>query len=370
MKFQVEPQDLLRRITQCQRAISSRTPMPILECIRFEARQGELILMATDLELSITTRLACDVMEEGVAVLPASMVGNIFRKLPAAPATVSEKNGMVEITCRDSHFRLQVQNPEEFPTLPDIETDEVSVVANDALISAIQETEFATSIDESKIALTGIYWERRSTFLRFVSLDGYRLALHDILLGADAMAFERDCIVPKRAMIELARIIDPQETSTIRLVDTHIEVESGDIRLSSRLIDKNYIDYEQIISLAHETEITLDRQSFRDAVERASLLTQAERAHLIKLKVKKEGLFIESNAEIGEVNEFVPLDRMEGEELLIAFNAKYLLDGIRALDSEKLVVTLNGSLNPMIVRPQDDPDHALYLVLPVRIAGE
>ncbi|MDD7593862.1 MAG: DNA polymerase III subunit beta [Peptoniphilaceae bacterium] len=370
MKFQVQPQELLRRITQCQRAISTRTPMPILECIRFDARDGSLTLMATDLELSITTRLACDVMEEGVVVLPATMIGNIFRKLPAAPATVQEKNGVVEITCRDSRFRLQVQNPDEFPILQNVETDEVSEVANDALMRAIQETEFATSIDESKIALTGIYLERRQQSLRFVALDGYRLALHDILLGEGAMDYEKDCIVPKRAMIELSRILDPAETAALRATETHIEVESGDITLSSRLIDKNYIDYEQIISLDHETKVVVDRQSLRDAVERASLLTQAERAHLIKLKVKSDGLYIESNAEIGEVNEYVPLEEMDGEELLIAFNAKYLLDGIRALDSEKLVLTLNGSLNPMIVRPLEDPDHALYLVLPVRIAGE
>lgn len=369
MKIQVMPQELVKRIGQCQRAISSRTTMQILECIRFEAKEDVLTLTASDLELTIQTSMLCKVQEEGVMVVPSSMIGNIFRKLPSEEAILEEKDGLLKIRCADSYFDLQVPNPSEFPEVPEVDSERKTTVDNDALSRAVTETEFATSLDESKIALTGIFYERRPDSIRLVTLDGYRLAVRDVRLSAEEEVFEESMIVPKRCMIELSRLLSPEDRTIIRTVPGHIFFESGSLKLYSRLIDKTFINYEEIISEENQTKVVVDRQAFRDAIERASLLTQGERAHLIKLDFQDDGLHIASNSELGHVNEFIAM-KLEGEACRIAFNARYLLDGVRALQSEKITLYLNGMLNPMVIRPTEEEDTYLYLVLPVRIAGE
>ena len=369
MKIQVLPNELVKLIGQCQRAISTRTTMQILECIRFEAYGETLTLTASDLELTIQTSMPCKVLEEGVMVVASGMIGNIFRKLPGALATVEESQGVLKIRCAESHFELQVPNAADFPEVPEVNSERMTVIANDVLAQAITETEFATSLDESKIALTGIFYERRPENVRLVTLDGYRLAVRDISLDAEQEVCEESMIVPKRCMIELSRLLNDDEKTVIRSVPGHIYFESGSLKLYSRLIDKNFINYEEIISEDKNTTVIVERQAFRDAIERASLLTQGERAHLIKLDFQEEGLHIESNSELGHVDEFVDMD-CQGENCCIAFNAKYLLDGVRALQSERITLTLNGTLNPMIIRPTEEEESYLYLVLPVRIAGQ
>lgn len=368
MKIQLLPQDLVREINVCQRAISSRTTMPILECIRFEAKGKECILRSSDLELSIETRLRCQVLEEGVTVIPASVVGNIFRKLSSEIAVLEANEGKVTIDCARSHFELQVPQAEEFPAFPELETQEELVLPNDMVRHAVTETEFASSLDDSKIALTGIYFEKKADHVRFVALDGYRLAVRKIPLEKSGEGSELSVIIPKRALSEWTRIIDDEETR-IRTVPGHISFESGSIRMYSRLIDKQYIDYEEIISTEFSTTVTLSRKEFQDALERASVMTREERANLVKLDFREGELLIQSNSETGNVRELVSIDR-QGPDLKIAFNAKYLLDGVKALDCEKLLLYLNGMLNPMVMRPREDEESYLYLVLPVRVARE
>lgn len=363
------PQDLVKHISIAQRAISNRTTMNILECIHFEARGDELILSATDLEISIETRVKCQVIEEGETVISASIIGNIFRKLPSEEASLSKTDNVLDIDCADSHFHLQVTESEEFPALPQVDTSSETVLYNDVLRNAIQETEFATSLDESKLALTGIYFERKADEIRFVALDGYRLAVRRVPLGNDQAEMDYSVIIPKRAMTEVSRIFTSEGETKIRLVPGHISFENETTKLFSRLIDKKYLDYEQIVSSEKKTSVYISRKDLQNALERASLLAKEERANLIKLTFEDSRLQIESNSEIGHVNEQVDIEK-EGDDVKIAFNAKYLLEGIRALDVDRIHLYLNGTLNPMVIRPEEDEESYLYLVLPVRVGRE
>jgi len=368
MKFQIMPQELLRHISIAQRAISNRTTMNILECIRFEAQDNRLVLTSTDLELAIVTSVDCTVSQPGVAVIPSVIIGNIFRKLPQAQATVHFKDGAVSITCGSAHFHLQVPNADEYPMPPEILSEQRTHLPNDVLKRAISETEFATSLDESKVALTGIYLERRSDSIQLVALDGYRLAVRSIALGAEETAFETSMIIPKRAMNELVKILSDSENTTVYSAKGHIVFESGTTKLFSRLIEKNYIDYKDIISSEHSCSVEVERAVLQSALERASLLAKEERANLIKLNFESDRITIESNSEIGHVSEQIA-SHHQGDAVKIAFNAKYLLDGVRALDCDAIRLNLNGTLNPMIIRPVGE-DNYTYLVLPVRVGRE
>lgn len=369
MKIQVQPQEMVAQISRCQRAISARSTMPILQNIRCEAKENSLTLFASDTELTVQTSMPCQVEEEGVFLLPSIMIGNIFRRLPDSPALLETIGQRLEIRCFDSFFKLNLASEKEFPQMPALEASQATVLDNGLLIRAVTETEFATSTDESKPSLTGIFWERRKDQVRLVSLDGYRLALRKIAMPEESASQEESMVIPKRALSEYARMIAEEGKTSISQDNGHVLLESGSLKLYSRLIDKNFLHYEEILSHSFRCRVEIDRQAFQDALERASLLTQTERAHLIKLTFADQELLIESNSEQGLVHERIPIQK-EGEDLVIAFNARYLLEGVRALESEKLLLYLNGMLNPMVVHPKEDEDSYLYLVLPVRIAGE
>lgn len=368
MIIKTQPGKLAEQISLVQKAISTRTNMKILECIHFKTQGQELVLTATDLELTIISSMDVEVVEEGEMVLPANMAGNIFRKLPAQEATVTNQDNRVLIECGGSRFELQVPNPREFPDIPDFEPSQTTVLDNSVLIQAIHETEFAASSDESKLVLTGIFYERKEDYVRLVTLDGYRLAIRQVNLPEEAGKFEEETIVSKRAFSEWAKIIDPGEKTSICLVSDHIYFQSGRLKLYSNLIDKSFIKYEEILTMDYSTRVVIDRKAFQQALERASLLTREERANLIKLDFDGQCLHISSNSEIGQVDEKVPIQQ-EGKEIKIAFNAKYLLDGVRTLTCDGLSIELNGSLNPLVMRPSEKEEDYLYLVLPVRVAG-
>lgn len=369
MKIRVIPQELVKHISIAQRAISTRTTINILECILFKAENSQLILTSTDLELSIETRVPCEVIEEGSFVISSDLIGSIFRKLPAHEAVLEADNDVLNIDCLDSHFHLQVQNAKEYPPLIEIKDAKTTHIESDVLKRAVQETEFATSLDESKVALTGIYFERKEKEIRLVALDGYRLAVRVIPLSDDEDEYSHSVIIPRRAMIELTRIFPDNIEISIHIIQGHVVFESENTKLYSRLIDKNYIRYEEIISTDFKTEVIVNRQNLQNSFERASLLVKEERANLIKLTFEDDFLHIESNSEIGHVNEQIAVEKT-GDNLKIAFNAKYLLDGIRSLNTEKVHLFLNGTLNPLVVKPLGDENSYLYLVLPVRVGRD
>lgn len=369
MKIEISQQNLLRHINIAQRAISSRTTMPILEGIRFEAKDGKLNLISTDLELSIETSVACNVIEEGGIVLNASIIGNIARKLPTQMVTMTTDQDKVHIDCLDSHFHLQGGNANEYPSLPEVDSERETLIYGNIIKRSARETQFATSQDETKVALTGILLERTPGEARFVALDGYRLAVKIVPLGVDTTTLTEEVIVPRRAFEELPKIISDEAVTKIRTVPGHIVFESEDTKLYSRLIEKKYINYREIISRDFKTTVKVNRSDFQNALERASLLAKEERANLIKLHFDKEYLHIESNSEIGNVNELLKIDT-KGDDLKIAFNAKYLLDGVKALDCEEITLELNGPLNPLVMRPVAEEKDYLYLVLPVRVGRE
>lgn len=363
MHIRIQQQDLRKIVNIAQRAIATRNPLKILEGILFEARQNQLILSSTDLELSIRTAAGCQVLEEGCIVLQANMIGNIVRKLPNEEVEMKSEGSKVRISCQDSRFELMISDPNEYPALPTVDQSEEIIIENSLLIDAIRGTEFAVSEDETKLAITGIYMKQSEKELVFVALDGYRLAVRKI----HSEGPENEVIVPKRAFSELSRILEVDGTCGIRMVSGHILFESGETTLYSRLIDKNYINYEEIIPNNFSTEVRIPRQEFFNALDRASLMASVERANLIKLTFADNQVLIESNSEIGKVRETVPMQK-DGEDIRIAFNAKYLMDGIKNLECESLRLFLNGPLSPMIVRP--DSDDYMYLVLPVRIGAD
>lgn len=365
MKIEITQKELQKHINIAQKAISSRTAIQILEGILFVAKDNYLKLTSTDLELSVETKVPCIVEQEGSIVINSSMIGNIVRKLPDAPVTINTVGESIQIKCLQSEFNLIGQDPVDYPHLPDKNEETKLTLKEEVLKDAIKQTVFAASIDETRPALTGVLFKAAEKSMDFVALDGFRISLRNINLDKEYNEIKE--IIPARALNELQKILDGSEDINISFVPGHVIFEVRDTLVYSRLLEGKFINYSDIISFDYETKVVVDKKLLQSSLERASLLASVEKANLVKLNVKDGNIHISSNSEIGSVNENVICDKT-GEDLEIAFNARYILDGLKIIDSEKCELLFTGSLNPCIIRPIDDDINYTYLVLPVRLA--
>lgn len=346
------------------RAISSKTSMQILEGIYVEASGGELILRATDTEISMESRHACLVEEEGSIVLNASLFGNIVKKLPSAMVYIATEEGQLTLRCGRAKFEIMGQNPEEYPQLPKLGGSDRIVVTGEALLKAFKETQFATSHDDMRLVLTGVLLDVTREDITFVALDGYRMAMSRI---EGEQPLERELILPARSVSEISKLIDEDKTLILEIGNNHILIEFDETKFFTKLLNGDFFQYNNLIRREHDIEVTIDRKALISALDRASLMTGKERNGLVKLNIYDDRLEILSNSEVGKVHETVEAEK-RGNDLTIAFNARYLLEGIRVVDDEEIKMGFTDAVNPCIVTPREG-ERYLYLVLPVRLAN-
>ena len=366
MKIKVQQRELSKHINITQKAISSRTTLQILDGILLETFNGKLKLTGTDLEVSIETFLDCETIQEGSVVVNSRIFGDIIKKLPASTIDIEVKNNNINIVCENSEFNILGNPGEDYPALPLIIEKESFTIAKDIFKSAIRQTVFSTSQDETRQSLTGVLLEIGDNTISFVALDGYRLALRKLETKSD---IETKIIIPGRSLSELSKIIeDNDEDMNISTAPGHVIFNIGETILYSRLLEGQFFNYKEIIRKEHKTMVTVNKREFQNSLERASLLAKEEKANLIKLSVMDNKINIRSNSEIGNVFETID-SHQEGENLNIAFNSRYILEGIKTIDNEEIELNFMGSLNPCIINGVED-DNYIYLVLPVRLAQD
>lgn len=369
MKIEVKQKELSNKISIALKAVSKKTNIQIHELIYFEAKNDTLTLSSSDGEISIKTKLSVNVIEEGEMAINATIISNIIRKLPNSTVRISLEDSKINIKCNGSNFNIlafDYYDKKELLT-PDVDYLEIE---NDKLKRSIAQTEFATSIDETKLALTGILFELKEGYLNFVALDGYRVALKKVKQDYPQSMDNSRLIIPRKSISEWTRIIDDETKTKIYKDDKDIIFESGDTTMYCKVIDKNYIDYTNIISDISTTTVIVNRIELINALERAQLLNNTQRANLIKITLEADVCRIESNSEIGDLKEVVQIEK-EGDDVKIAFNARYLLEGVKACDTDSIRMHLKSSLNPCIIYPNDtknEGEEFTYLALPVRLA--
>lgn len=364
MKLKIYRRDLAKHISIAQKAISNRTTMQILEGILLIAKDNKLTLISSDEKLSIKTNLSTIVNEEGSCVVNARLFGEIIRKLTDETIDISVSNNNMNIKAERSNFNIQVQNANEFPKLPHIEDDASIKISSDTFIDAIRKTSFAVSLDETRKNFTGVFMDVEPGSINFVALDGFRMALKSIKNDIDKSI---SAIIPARTLNEIVKIIEDEEIVEIIVGDNQIKFVLKDTEVYSTRISGEFFNYEGLIRSDHDFICNTSREKFQNALERASLLAKEEKANLIKLEIEKDNIVISSNSEIGSVEENVESEN-SAEDLKIAFNSKYLLEGIRNMTSEKIKLNFTDSVNPCIIKEEDD-DNYIYLVLPVRLAN-
>lgn len=364
MKFKIDKSVLNQGIYIAQKAVSNRTPDPLLEGIYMKCEEGKITLFSTDNVMSIITQMDGEIEEDGEIVVGSRLFGDIVRRLPDSKVSISVDKNVMNIKCEKSNFNLTVNNTNNFPEMPSISGSQSFKLSCEDLKQAVRQTGFAVSLDEVRKTFTGILMDMRDDHVNFVALDGFRMALKTVHKEVGVVD---KAIIPQRTLTELARILGDEGDVSITTSLNAILFEYENTKLYSTLFAGEFFRYEELVRDSHNLVVKVNRQNLQNSIERASLLAKEDRANLVKLEIENGYIMVSSNSELGDVKDEVFCE-MDGRDIKIAFNSKYLVEGLKIMDEEEINLNFTDSVNPLIIRPVDKDDY-LYLVLPVRLAG-
>jgi DNA polymerase-3 subunit beta len=378
LKITILKDSLNEAIQHVSKAISARTSIPILSGIKIEARSTGVTLTASDTDISIQSfipmvkddKTIITLDSPGSVVLPAKFFVEIIKKLPAAHVELVVLDQFhTTIKSGSSEIQLVGLDPEEYPVLPQLEEDRIFSMNGVLLKSMIRQTVFAVSSNESTPILTGVLWNLDRGIVKFVATDRHRLASSEASIDSPADLKIEHLVIAGKTLNELSKII-PDNGMMIDIVatDNQILFKMDNVLFYSRILDGTYPDTSKIISQAYKTELVVNTKDITDAIDRAYLLSREEKTNIVKLVTTgAHSLEISSSSnELGKVKEQLEAEKLEGDELKISFNSKYMLDALKVIDSEQIHIGFTGVMSPIIIRPDDEDKRMLHLILPYR----
>jgi DNA polymerase-3 subunit beta len=363
VKFRCERDVLVDALATAQRATSTRATLPVLSGLRLSLTGNQLRLTGSDLDLTITTEILVNGETDGVAVVPAKFAVDIVRSLEGGAIEVETDGEDARISGGRSNFRLHTIPADEFPNLVDPEGEQVVLQSAD-LADGLKQVVRAASTDESRPILTGVLLAAEGQGLRMVSTDSYRLAVRD-LPGTTALAEGQTVLVPSRALNELARALNDDADVTLVLGERDASFSVGDLHLTTRLIEGEFPNYRGLIPSAQPNRLHVDRQGLLDAVRRVRLMARENSP--VRLTMSDGLLELRAvTLDVGEASEQIDAT-YSGDELTVAFNPEYLVDGLEVTPGEQVSLETVDSLKPALIRPIGSEDF-LYLLMPVRVS--
>ena len=385
MKFRCERDALSEAISSAGRAVASRSgALPILSGLLVRTGQDEIDLAGSDLELTIRVSAPAECDDEGAAVLPARLFGDIVRSLEPGAVSVDVGEDEARIKSGRSEFSLRVLAAEDFPRLPEVAGSGVRMDAA-ALAEALRQVIPAASRDDARPILTGVLLVAEGSGLRLVATDSYRLGVRDLpgesVLAAHlsgAAAEGRHVLVPAKALGELQRLLGSGAAPGSAAPGTENQVElsfsdrdacfdTGRARVSTRLIEGQFPNYQQLIPSGYPNRLVVPREAFMEAVKRVRLIGRDRDNAPIRLMMSAAGLELQTIVhDVGQATETLDA-KYEGTETTIAFNPEFLLDGLGAISAEEVSVETLDTSKPAIVRSAEGGDF-LYLLMPVRVS--
>jgi DNA polymerase-3 subunit beta len=367
LKLSTRRDALFHQLQTVTRAASTRSAVQALSGVQVQATAGGIELRATDMEIGLRVPLEGEVVRDGAVVLPARLLVDVVRALPADELTLELRAAEqdVELNSGSATFHIRTLRLEDFPPLPEPGGDEQLDVPGPALVETVLRVARAASRDETRPVLTGILVSATEQELRMAATDSYRLAVKDTKLEAPlTRTFEAN--VPARALQELTRIVQQGSADRIAvsLRSNQVVFEVAGVVLSSRLIDGQFPNVRTLLPEAYEHELQLSGTEIADVVRRISLLAQKNAP--LRLSFAEGELTVSARTpDVGEARETVPVP-FAGEPLEIGFNPEFLRDGLEALEGGDLVLKLISPLRPGLIEAADGSGFQ-YLLMPIRL---
>lgn len=370
MKFIVNSAYLLKQLSNINGVITTNPVVPILENFLFEMDKGSLTVTASDLQTSMITELQVESKEKGSIAVPARILLDTLKNLPEQPITFSidESTYSIEIISDNGRYKLSGENATDFPKVPSVSNDFTAEISTEVLARAINNTIFATSNDELRPAMTGVYVNLGDKNTTFVATDGHRLVRYR---RTDVKSENGNSIIIPRKALNLLKATLPTENTEVSLNFnmSNAYFKFGNIKMICRLIDERFPDYDNVIPSVNNIKMSIERSDFLGALKRISIYAN-KTTHQVRLKIT--GSELQISAEdldfSNEANERLSCEH-EGEDIEIGFNAKFLIEMLTNMDSDKIKLTMSAPNKAGVILPaeKDQSEDILMLVMPVML---
>ncbi|WP_025729137.1 DNA polymerase III subunit beta [Atopobacter phocae] len=386
MKFTIKQSALSQVLNVVQRSIAVKSALTILEGIKLSATSNELILTGSDSNLSILAvlkvndpSLGLTIETPGEIVLKARFFNDIVRKLPGDLVTFSTNNDFVATIVSDqAQFSINGLNPENYPYLPQLNSDEAITLKGFTLKQIIGQTIVSVFKQESRPILTGIKFTLGPSQLKAVSTDAHRLSQRILRLTEEntpenELTEEVSVVVPSKSLMELVRTVEDDDDISIVIKDNRILFETGRYSIYSRLLEGNYPDTDRLLPKGAKTQLILNSQMMIQAAERVSLLAQHDEDHAVQLTIdENKVVFSSREQEIGEVTEELDVISISGEPLVISFNPAFIKDALKTFNGADVVLNFTEADRPFyIVERENESEETIensfiHLITPIR----
>lgn len=377
MKFTINRPAFINQLNNVLRAISSKTTIPILTGLKMIVTDHSVILTGSDADITIESTLdasdssyGLSIEEPGAIVLPARFFNEVIKKLPDKQATIEVFNGLqVRITSGTAEFTINGQDANNYPHLPEVESENTVELASDMLREVIDQTRIAVSKQESRPILTGIHVTLNNGILTAVATDSHRLAQRKVELPETADR-DFDIVLPGASMTELAKMIaDEKDGVKMQITENQALFIFGNTHFYSRLLEGNYPETSRLIPESSDTRLEITASDLLASIERASLLSHESRNNVVKLSVNPENKIATvsgTSADVGNVEEEINADQIVGNPLEISFNPDYMRDALKSFGQTKILISFTTALRPFTLVPTEEKANFVQLITPVR----
>ncbi|HEY1682277.1 MAG TPA: DNA polymerase III subunit beta [Candidatus Tumulicola sp.] len=370
MKFSCNTKDISAAVGAASKIVNAHTTVPILSNVLLQAEDGKIAVRATDLELTLEHGFAADVGESGSVTIPAKLFASYLGNLPAGTLELSGTPTRASVKHERSNYDFHALPAEEYPPLPAATRGSHFTMGAKKFRDAIDATIFAASNEEARGAvLMGTLIEIEGDAMTLVATDGYRLAKFATTLD-EAIGGSEKYIVPSRALAEAARNLGGGETIAVNALgaqSNQLQMTAGNVSITVRLVDGQYPNYQQVIPAKFDRSVTVSTSRLIGSLRRAELVA-GDRASMVKLAISNQTLVVTANSDIsGTAYEELEVEQT-GDDLTIAFNARYLVEILNHIKSERAVLEFLGPLSPAAIRPLEPMDSGtqLYVLMPLR----
>lgn len=378
MNFTINRSAFISQLNNVLRAISSKTTIPILTGLKMVVNEDNIVLTSSNSDITIESVISANdanndltIEDTGAMVLPARFFSDIVKKLPDKKVTIEVTSGFqADITSGSAKFQINGQDAENFPHLPEIETNKSVTLPNDILKEVIRQTVIAVSKQESRPILAGVHMTLKDGVLTAVATDSHRLAQRKVVLENIDNGIDFDVIIPGKSMEELSGMIsDVHEDVQMQVTENQVLFIFGNTHFYSRLLEGNYPETSQLIPQTADTTVELEAGTFLSSIERASLLSHESRNDVVKLSLKPSENLVRisgDSPDIGTVEEEVVTSALDGNDLEISFNPNYMKDALRSFGQATIKISFTSPLRPFTLVPTEDQENFVHLITPVR----
>ena len=366
MRFTCEKNTLVTGLSITGRTVAQNSSLSVIEGILCKAGTT-LTLTGYNMETAITYTIDADVAEGGTCILPAKLFGDIVRRLPEGPVTVTvDENYRVSIRAGYASFSISAESSENYPELPDVDTGRAVTIPQNALKELISGTIFAVSEDQRRPIHTGVKFEVEDGLISCIAVDGYRLArrtLHTDAAANRSMSF----VVPSGSLKEVEKLVsDTEETVDFIMGKKHILFQVGDATLVCRLLDGEFLDWRRVLPTNCPIKLVANVSELSSSIARVGLIVSEKYKAPVRCVFSNQVVSLRTNNTIGAAEDQCSIAG-DGRETEIGFNVRYLADALRAIPGDEVVLELTNGLSPIVLTPADDKHDYSYMVLPVRI---